>query len=345
MCDSHHQAVHFRILSCKLWDCISDRHLVNIRKITWCMFVCVCVCVCKIVLTLMEQNGPCWCFPAGRKHFTVGKKDVSRTSIDNWAIFGSGTCLGMVHLYSYNWKLDLVGLVWHLFLPPSLGTVHECSTSAAVTISRIGDFIGSTIRMSVSSSRNVLDCKSSRCTIYESNSSFVKSEHSQLQYHWCPTAFSAITGLWISSTRYSNRRGGIAMNSKVIAVATVQTVSSICPSRMNRLVCLFWMMYEVWWQAEDSLLRWASELASRPLPLASPYVLFIHVLLCSLLIIWDCTLVAVQPERALTQLVMGCQLSKMGAWVPWVSKAKLVMAAWLLIWGISDLLHSISYFF
>jgi hypothetical protein len=36
---------------------------------------------------------------------------------------------------------------------PSLGIAHECRTSAAVTIARIGEFIGITIRLSVSSSR------------------------------------------------------------------------------------------------------------------------------------------------------------------------------------------------
>jgi hypothetical protein len=41
---------------------------------------------------------------------------------------------------------------------PSLGTGHECNTHAAVTIIRIGEFIGSTPRLSVSSSRNVLVC-------------------------------------------------------------------------------------------------------------------------------------------------------------------------------------------
>jgi len=60
----------------------------------------------------------------------------------------------------------------------SLGIVQECSTSAAVTISRTGEFIGSTIRLSVSSSRNVSICWSSSCTMYDSNSSFVKSEYS-----------------------------------------------------------------------------------------------------------------------------------------------------------------------
>ena len=41
---------------------------------------------------------------------------------------------------------------------PSLGTVHECNTSGAVMIIRIGEFIGSTSRLSVSNSRNVFVC-------------------------------------------------------------------------------------------------------------------------------------------------------------------------------------------
>jgi hypothetical protein len=50
---------------------------------------------------------------------------------------------------------------------PNLGTVLECNISAAVTIIRIGEFIGSTTRLSVSSSRNVLIGWSSCCTIYK----------------------------------------------------------------------------------------------------------------------------------------------------------------------------------
>jgi hypothetical protein len=41
---------------------------------------------------------------------------------------------------------------------PSLGTVHEYNTSAAVSIIRICEFIGRTTRLSVSNSRNVLVC-------------------------------------------------------------------------------------------------------------------------------------------------------------------------------------------
>ena len=50
------------------------------------------------------------------------------------------------------------------------------------------------------------------------------------------------TGLWTSSVKYSNRRDGFAINTRMIAGTIVQMVSIICPSRMNRLVCLFWMI-------------------------------------------------------------------------------------------------------
>ena len=59
-----------------------------------------------------------------------------------------------------------------------------------------------------------------------------------LQYHWCPTAFNVKAGLWISSIRYSRRRDGMAMNTKLTAGAIVHVVSINCPSSMNRLVCL-----------------------------------------------------------------------------------------------------------
>ena len=80
---------------------------------------------------------------------------------------------------------------------PSLGTVQECNTSAAVTIIRIGEFNGSAIRLSVSSRRNISICWS--CIMYKSNCSFVKSEYPYLQYHWWPTALNIKTGLCMSS--------------------------------------------------------------------------------------------------------------------------------------------------
>ena len=83
---------------------------------------------------------------------------------------------------------------------------------------------------------------SSFCSMYESNSSFLKSDYSYLQYHWCPTVFSVITGLWISSIKYCSRRDGIAVNTKMTAGAIVQIVSIICPSKMNHIVCLLWII-------------------------------------------------------------------------------------------------------
>jgi len=40
----------------------------------------------------------------------------------------------------------------------SLDTVQKCSKFAAVTVIRIGEFVGSTVQLSVSSSWNVLVC-------------------------------------------------------------------------------------------------------------------------------------------------------------------------------------------
>jgi len=57
-----------------------------------------------------------------------------------------------------------------------------------------------------------------------------------LQYHWCPTAFSVITGLSISPIKYNSRRDGIAVSTQMTAGAIVEMVSIICPSRMNLLV-------------------------------------------------------------------------------------------------------------
>jgi hypothetical protein len=63
-------------------------------------------------------------------------------------------------------------------LTPSLGIVHECSTSAAVTISRIVEFIGRVVRLSVSNSRKLYGFISSWGIMYESNSTLLKSEYS-----------------------------------------------------------------------------------------------------------------------------------------------------------------------
>jgi hypothetical protein len=46
---------------------------------------------------------------------------------------------------------------------------------------------------------------------------------------------------------YNSRKDGIAINTKITAGAIVQTVSIICPSRINRLVCLFWIILIIVW--------------------------------------------------------------------------------------------------
>ena len=56
--------------------------------------------------------------------------------------------------------------------------VHACSTSAAVTSSRISSCIGTTIRLSTSSSRYSPAVRSAVGSIYESNSTLGKSEYS-----------------------------------------------------------------------------------------------------------------------------------------------------------------------
>jgi hypothetical protein len=68
-------------------------------------------------------------------------------------------------------------------LTHSLGTVHECRTSAAVAIIRMNEFIGSVVWLSVSNRRNIFFPCISCGVIYESNSTFIKSEYSYLQYH------------------------------------------------------------------------------------------------------------------------------------------------------------------
>jgi hypothetical protein len=64
-----------------------------------------------------------------------------------------------------------------IFMPVA-GIVHEWMTSAAVTRSRTSSCIGTTIRLSTSSSRNSPGIKSDVGTMYESYSMFGKSEYS-----------------------------------------------------------------------------------------------------------------------------------------------------------------------
>lgn len=112
-------------------------------------------------------------------------------------------------------------------LTPSLGIVHEWITSAAVTSIRTSMFIGTTRRLSTSKSRYSPIFSSSVGSMYESNSMFIKSEYSYLQYHWCPTVLIVSEGELISSVKYRRCRDGMARNTSVMAGRIVHTVS-IC---------------------------------------------------------------------------------------------------------------------
>jgi len=122
---------------------------------------------------------------------------------------------------------------------PRDGIVHEWITSAAVTRSRTSSCIGTTIRLSTSRSRNSPGVNSDVGVMYESNSTFGKSEYSYLQYHWCPIVLIVREGFASSSLRYRSRSDGRARNSRVIAGRTVHTVSTSCASMVNREVYLF----------------------------------------------------------------------------------------------------------
>lgn len=71
-------------------------------------------------------------------------------------------------------------------LIPKEGTVQEWITSADVVRTRMLKLYGKIHRLSTSSSRNSLFFKSTVGIMKESNSKFMKSEYSYLQYHWCP---------------------------------------------------------------------------------------------------------------------------------------------------------------
>lgn len=82
---------------------------------------------------------------------------------------------------------------------PSVGTAHEWSTSSAVTMMRMGDSIGMTMRWSTSRSRKCPSGSSVVGIMYESKERSLKSVYSYDQYHWCPMAFRVRSGSSISS--------------------------------------------------------------------------------------------------------------------------------------------------
>jgi hypothetical protein len=87
--------------------------------------------------------------------------------------------------------------------------------------------MGSTIRLSTSSSRYSPSSRSVVGVIYESISMSRKSVYSYLQYHWCPIALIVRLGFLVSSVKYRRRRDGRAKNRRITAGKIVHTVS-IC---------------------------------------------------------------------------------------------------------------------
>lgn len=80
--------------------------------------------------------------------------------------------------------------------------------------------------------------------MYESNSTWGKSEYSYDQYHWCPIVLIVIAGVFTSSRRYNARRDGKAIKIKIKAGMMVQTSSINCPSYSLILVKLL-MIIEI----------------------------------------------------------------------------------------------------
>ena len=113
---------------------------------------------------------------------------------------------------------------------PSLGTVHECNTSATVTIIRIGEFIGSTTRLSVSSSRNVLVCWSSCCTKSASSSSSSCS--------WRVRRVSCSLILKAKLIPPSLPRSSYVPSSFLVNIVVLVLVFCLCPSSV-RVVATF----------------------------------------------------------------------------------------------------------
>lgn len=86
-------------------------------------------------------------------------------------------------------------------LIPRAGTVHAWITSIEVVNMRIGNLKGKIQRLSTSRSRNSFIVNWFSGIINESNSMFIKSEYSYLQYHWWPIVLMVSLLLWISSVR------------------------------------------------------------------------------------------------------------------------------------------------
>ena len=128
---------------------------------------------------------------------------------------------------------------------PKDGTVHACKTSAEVISKRMWVLNGTNIRLSTSSKRNMLSCRSMLGTIYESNSTIFsegpaqKSLYSYLQYHWWAKILTENVESIDSSNIYSSSNEGIAICTRTIAGIIVQIPSIIWLSSKFFVVNLF----------------------------------------------------------------------------------------------------------
>lgn len=86
--------------------------------------------------------------------------------------------------------------------------MNEWITSSDLINIRICKFIGKINRLSTSNNRNKFKLFKS-INIKESKFTFLKSEISYLQYHWCPILLIDKIGLYISSDKYKIFNEGI----------------------------------------------------------------------------------------------------------------------------------------
>lgn len=111
---------------------------------------------------------------------------------------------------------------------PSDGTVQAWRTSAAETKFRIWVFIGMKTWLSESRRRNWFTLVWG--VIKESNSIFLKSVYSYVQYHWWPVVLIVTIGLKTSSRRYRRRIEGIPKRARTSEGVTVQNSSRLWDS-------------------------------------------------------------------------------------------------------------------
>lgn len=160
-----------------------------------------------------------------------------------------GINLWLVPQISEHWPKNkpgrfIINIVWfrrpgvESILIPKDGTVQAWMTSIDVVRIRIGKLNGRIHRLSTSRRRNSLVCSWLVGIIKESNSIFMKSEYSYVQYHWWPMVLIESLLLWISSVKYKIFSEGMAIKIKINIGMIVQINSIACPWSKYRLIIL-----------------------------------------------------------------------------------------------------------